>query len=120
MQSALKQPDIVDELISKELSNNFIVGPFDQPPFDFYRVSPNGVAESKYSKKKRLIVDLSSPHGDSEHFSVNDLIDKDQCSLKYIKIDDAIKCIKTLGKSTWLCKTDISNAFKLLESSRHQ
>ena len=120
LQSAIKQPDIVDELITKELSNNFIVGPFDQPPFDYYRVGPIGVAESKYTKKKRLIVDLSSPHGDSEHFSVNDLIDKDQCSLKYIKIDDAIKCIKTLGKNTWLCKTDISNAFKLLEISRHQ
>ena len=95
LQSALKQPDIVGKLISKELSNNFIVGPFDQPPFDYYRVSPIGVAVSKYSQRKRLIVDLSSPHGDSEHFSVNDLIDKDQCSRKYIKIDDVIKCIKT-------------------------
>ena len=55
LQSALKQPVVVDELVSKELSNNFVVGPFDQPPYEHYRVSPIGVAESKYSKKKKKI-----------------------------------------------------------------
>jgi hypothetical protein len=41
-----------------------------------------------------LILDLSSPHNNDEHQSVNDLIDKDLCSLTYIKIDDAIKVIQ--------------------------
>ena len=120
LQSALKQPVVVDELVSKELPNNFVVGPFDQPPYEHYRVSPIGVAESKYSKKKRLIVDLSSPHGDGDHSSINSLIDKEQCSLKYIKVDDAVQSIKMLGKGTWLCKTDISNAFKLLGIKQSQ
>jgi len=77
-------------------------------------VSPIGVAEGKYSYKKRLIVDLSSPHDDKIHDSINSLIDKDMCSLSYVKIDDAIRAIKEQGEGAILCKTDISNAFKLL------
>jgi hypothetical protein len=46
-----------------------------------YRVSPIGIVEGKYSGKKRLIVDLSSPHDSEEHSSINNLIDKEQCSL---------------------------------------
>ena len=112
--SALKQPEVVDTLIQTELDNDFLQGPFDHPPFQKFRVSPIGIAEGKYSGKKRLIVDLSSPHDDQKHESINSLIDKDMCSLSYVKIDDAIKAIKNQGKGAILCKTDISNAFKLL------
>jgi hypothetical protein len=42
-------------------------GAFEKPPFDMYRVSPIGIVEGKYSGKKRLIVDLSSPHDGEEH-----------------------------------------------------
>ena len=34
-------------------------------PFPVYRVNPIGVAEGKYSNKKRLIVDLSAAHDDT-------------------------------------------------------
>ena len=57
----------------------------------------------KYSGKKRLIVDLSSPHDDLSHSSINDLIDKDACSLTYVRIDDAIKAIQQHGKGALLC-----------------
>ena len=53
-------------------------------------VCPLGLAIGKYSGKKRLIVDLSSPHDNPNHVSINDLIDKDSCSMTYVKIDDAI------------------------------
>ena len=46
--------------------------------------------------------------------SLNDLIDKNEFSLQYVTIDDAIKLIKKLGKNTWLMKTDITDAFKLI------
>ncbi|KAH3841650.1 hypothetical protein DPMN_115123 [Dreissena polymorpha] len=59
LQSALKQPDEVDKLLKLELDNGFLQGPFETPPFEHYRVSPLGIAERKYSGKKRLIVDLS-------------------------------------------------------------
>jgi hypothetical protein len=50
------------------------------------------VTTGKYSHKKRLILDLSSPHSD-DVASINDLIDKGQCSMSYIKIDDAVTII---------------------------
>lgn len=112
--SARSQPDVVNELLHKELQKNFMFGPFKIPPFEKYRVSPIGVATGKYSGKHRLIIDLSSPHNNSKTYSINSLIDKEQCSLSYIKIDDAINIIQSLGKGAQLCKFDIQDAFKLL------
>lgn len=113
LQSALTRPDEVDRLISDELQKGFLAGPFDIPPFPVYRVSPVGVAEGKYSKKLRMILDLSSPHEESVS-SINDLINKSECSLSYVKIDDAIHSILEQGRGAQLCKTDIADAFKLL------
>ena len=48
------------------------------------------------------------------------MIDKDSCSLPYIKIDDAIKEIKRVGKGAILNKTDITDAFKQLNIRRDQ
>ncbi|XP_033724564.1 uncharacterized protein LOC117314606 [Pecten maximus] len=114
LQSANNNATIVDTLISSELEKGFLCGPFQRLPFEHYRVSPIGVAIGKYSKKPRLIVDLSSPHEDTDHPSINELIDKEQCSLSYVKIDDAVNIIQSLGRNTTMCKTDISDAFKLI------
>ena len=103
LQSALKNPLDVENLIKTELENEFIKGPFKEPPFNTFRVSPIGIAEGKYSGKKRLIVDLSAPHDDNEHSSINGLIDKDLCSLTYVTIDEAIRSIKESGKGAILC-----------------
>ena len=110
--SARSQPNVVNELLRKECENGFMYGPFETLPFSSYRVSPLGVAEGKYSKKKRLILDLSAPHQSDIHFSINELIDKDTCSMSYVKIDNAIDIILKYGRHSWLCKYDISNAFK--------
>jgi hypothetical protein len=59
--SARSQPAIVKDLIAKECEKGFLSGPYKIPPFKKYRVSPLGLAEGKYSKKKRLILDLSPP-----------------------------------------------------------
>ena len=117
LQNALKQPTIVTELLEKELSKGYIIGPFDVPPFPSYRINPIGLAERKYSKKYRLVVDLSAPHNNSDHSSMNDLIDKPSFSVKYVKIDDAISTIRRLGQGAILNKTDIVDAFKLIPIS---
>ncbi len=85
--SAVKQPEITTELINAELKNGYLIGPFAVIPYSNYRISPVGVAEGKYSGKKRLIVDLSAPHEDSVHPSLNELIDKNEYSLSYVTID---------------------------------
>jgi hypothetical protein len=88
----------VSELIQKELDNGCIYGPFCKPAFEHYRVSPLGVTTGKYSHKRRLILDLSVPHSD-DVASINDLIDKGQCSMSYIKIDHAVKLLQNMDKA---------------------
>lgn len=114
MLSARKQPEIVDKLIQYEMEKGYLDGPYDIPPYSVYRISPIGISQGKYSKKYRLIVDLSSPHNQSSETSINDLIDKDEYSLQYVRIDDAISILKTLGSESLMCKTDIVDAFKLI------
>ena len=112
LRSALNEPEVVSNLIDSEIQKGYLLGPFNQSPFTVYRISPIGLATGKYSGKKRLIIDLSAPRDNSDHISINSLIDKDEFSLKYVKIDDAIKILLKLGVGSWLCKTDISDAFK--------
>ena len=112
--TARRDPTTVSNILGSELEKGYIIGPFDKPPFTHYRISPVGIAEHKYSGKKRLIVDLSAPHENPDNQSINNLISKEEFSLSYVKIDDAIKIIQTLGRGSWLCKTDITDAFKLL------
>jgi hypothetical protein len=114
LKTAREDPHTVEQLINTEVKKGYLVGPLHTLPFSNYRVSPIGIATGKYSGKKRLILDLSSPHENSEIDSINDLIDKDKCSLRYVKVDDAIKKIQELGRNAILCKTDISDAFKLI------
>ncbi len=109
--SALKEPEVVDSLLEKEVKKGFMIGPFDDPPFPDYRINPIGIATRKYSGKKRLIIDLSAPHNDAAQ-SVNSLIPLAPFSLFYATIDDAI--IKKAGRGAWLSKADISDAFKVM------
>ena len=97
-----------------------MVGPASLPPFKNYRVSPIGVATGKYSGKKRLILDLSSPHDDDQIPSVNSCINKSEYSLKYVKIDDAIEVIKKLGKGARMTKVDVKDAFRIMPVAPYQ
>ena len=112
--SATRNPEVVSDLLSTEVKNGYVIGPFSEPPFEIYRINPLGIAERKYSHKKRLIVDLSAPHNIDTHQSLNSLIDKSEYSVKYTRIDDAIDVIKRFGVGSVMNKTDVVSAFKLL------
>ena len=43
-------------------------------------------------------MDMSAPHENDLHPSLNELINKEECSLSYVTIDNAIRKIKKLGK----------------------
>ncbi|KAK7938714.1 hypothetical protein WMY93_002040 [Mugilogobius chulae] len=86
-----------------------MIGPFKHPPFETFRISPIGVATRKYSAKKHLITDLSSPHK-SETPSINSLIPAKDFSMQYVTIDHAISLICLAGRGAWLAKADIVNA----------
>ena len=99
--------------ILKEINLGRIAGPFPTPPFPTFRVSPIAVIPKKSSSEFRLIHNLSFPLNES----VNDFIDKDQCTVKYASIDDAVKIIQNLGKNALLAKCGIKSAFRLLRIS---
>ncbi|XP_061585356.1 uncharacterized protein LOC133450379 [Cololabis saira] len=111
--SAINEPESVDRLLAKEVKEGFMIGPFPHPPFPNFRISPLGITTRKYSGKKRIIVDLSAPHG-SFIPSINSLIPSEDFSLHYATINHAIALIKLAGKGSWLSKADITSAFKVL------
>ena len=55
-------------------------------------------------------MDLSHPEGRS----VNDRIEPELCSLKYISVDDAVRVVLELGLDTLLAKLDIQSAYRIL------
>lgn len=60
--------------------------------------------------KWRHILDLSSPDG----HSVNDGIRKNPFTVQYMKVDDIIDGIMSLGRGTLLAKFDVENAYRII------
>ena len=83
--SALKQPSIIDEYLAKEVSLGRVFGHTAIPPIESLQVSRFGVIPKK-DGGWRLILDLSFPFG----HSVNDGINKEEFTLTYSKVSDAI------------------------------
>ena len=106
--SARNNVEQVSEAIVKELSRGHTSGPFPHPPFIHTHCSPIGSAP-KPDGSVRLILDLSSPRGQS----VNDGISKEEFTCKYSKFDDAVSIVLHLGKGAYLGKIDIKHAFRI-------
>ena len=98
------------EKLSKELTARRIVGPFDVPPFDPFRVSPLDIIPKTSPGEFRFIHHFSYLVGSS----ANDGIPKELATVRYATIDDAIRLIKSVGKGCFLAKTDIKSAFRII------
>ena len=102
--SAYAHPDVVESKLAKELELGQIKGPFANPPFLNFFVSPLGVVPKKTPGEYRMIHHLSFPHG----VSVNDFIPPEHASVKYATVDDAVRIIlKRLGKGCAMAKMDL-------------
>ena len=55
---------------------------------------------------ERLLLKLS--------ITVNDHIPKDPSSLSYVRVDDAIRILQSLGRGAFMAKTDLKSAFRLI------
>ena len=108
LSSALLQPVFVSAHLRECIERGETAGPFSEPPLPNFVTSPIGLVPKK-NGKFRLIHHLSAPAGES----VNDGIPKEDFSLKYIKVDDAIERIMRLGRGALLAKFDIRRAFRL-------
>ena len=89
-----------------------MAGPFPTPPFPNFQVSPIRLVPKKHSNKFRTIFHLSFPKPGVT--SINYSISKEDFSLQYITIDNAVEGILRLGQGSFLAKTDIESAFCLI------
>ena len=102
--SALKLKDKVTDFVFKHLSDGSVERVHN--PSKEFRASPLGAFMKKHSDKVRVIHDLSWPTG----CSTNDGIDKDEFSVSYTSVDQAVLlCSKY--EQAWLAKTDLQDAY---------
>ncbi len=110
-------PKFVDEFIETEMKHHAIIGPFDENPLDIGLItSPINTTEKKGSPgKRRIIMDLSFPHGKS----VNAGIDKDvylnePIELHFPSVDNLIEQIHCVGPGALMFKRDLQRAYRQL------
>jgi len=114
--SAMQYGDHITKFLQKEINHGAIYGPFSKPPIEGLHVSPLLTRNKSNSQDRRVIVDLSWPHGQS----VNDFVAMDKYvdtyfTLKYPTVDDIIDRVVKLGKNCQLYKVDLQRAFRQLK-----
>ena len=95
-----------------------MAGPYklEDLPFDNYVQSPLGLVE-KSSGRTRLIFHLSFDF--EKYRSINFHTPKELCTVQYTDLDDAVRYSLKVGSSIlYYGKTDVSNAFRILPTSR--
>ena len=113
-QSVFNHPEIAKELIQKELNAGRYAGPFSSSPFPIFQVSPIKLQPKKEVGKYRLIHNVSYPY---DQHSINGSISRDNSSVSYASIQDAISIIQKLGKGCFMAKSDIQSAYRLVPVS---
>ena len=109
--SASQHPEVVSANLDKEICLGRVAGPFPSPPpLPNFQCHAVGVVPKKHSFEWRTIYHLSYPEGDS----INDYISKDRYSLQYVRADDAIRALQSLGRGSYMAKMDLKSAFRLI------
>lgn len=111
LQSSSLHPAVIDKYLQNEVENGRVAGPFSSPPMSNLQVNSFGVIPKRNQRGQwRLILDLSSPAGNS----VNDGIPKDKFSVQYMKVDEVINAIMRLGRGTLVAKFDVQSAYRIV------
>ena len=71
---------------------------------------PLSVVPKKHSSHWHTFYHLSYPEGDS----INDYIPKEPYALQYVRVDDAIRILLSLGPGSYVAKTGLKSAFRLI------
>lgn len=91
-----------------------MVGPFNSPPFTpWTRCSPLMTRPKKDSQDRRVIIDLSFPHGEAVNDGINtvDFFGKD-ISYSLPTISDLIAIIQQHGRGAYLWKADLARTYR--------
>lgn len=108
--TALANPNVVTTNLMNEVALGRVAGQLPTPPFPNFQVSAIGLVPKNQSDKLRTIFHLSFPKSGTA--SINSSISKEDYSLQYIIIDNAIQGILSLGQGCYAAKTDIGSAFR--------
>ena len=111
---ARNYPLFIDKYLEKETSAHRIVGPFKQNPLSVpLIVSPMNTVPKSSEDERRVIVDLSWPHG----ASVNDGISKniylgELINLHYASVEQVCQMVMRVGKGAHIYKRDLRHAYR--------
>ena len=110
--SAIEYPNDVEAYIKEETEHQAILGPFTKNPIPGGHCSPFMTRSKPNSDRRRVIVDLSWPIGES----VNAGIDKNmylgsQFDLNFPSVDHITEETKRIGRGALLYKVDVSRVF---------
>ena len=108
MLSVTQHRDVVEQYLGEEREAGRLLGPFKRGTLPHVQVSPFGVIPKSEPGKWRLILDLSSPTGNS----VNDGIAKELCSLSYTTVDDIAVSVQKCGRGALMAKFDLKAAYR--------
>ena len=110
--SARDNPEQVAVAIIRKLERGHTGDPFIHPSPTLPVRTSGALRLMQFPKKEEthhLIIDLSSLNG----LSINDFISKEDYSVKFLKLDDVVSMVKSLGRSALMAKLDIEHAFRL-------
>ena len=110
--SAIMFPGDIDQYLKEEIELGAIVGPFCEPPLTDFHTSPFMTREKPGGDHRRVIMDLSFPHGLAVNSKIKDSYLGTNFILTLPSIDHITSKVKKLGKGSLLYKIDISRAFR--------
>ena len=111
---ARNYPEFIDKYLRKETSAHRIIGPFDSNPLSVpLIVSPMNTVPKANEDERRVIFDLSWPHG----ASVNDGISKTKylgelINLHYASVEQVCQMVMRVGKGAHIYKRDLRQAYR--------
>ena len=107
MQSATANSSVVDSYLRAEVAASRVFGPCDLGVSTVQVSSIGLVLKNHQPGGLRLIVDLSSPR----LASVNEGIATNLCSLFYVRVDEAARCLLQLDPEALIAKLEIESAY---------
>ncbi len=108
MQSVSQHWDMVERYLGEEREAGRVLGPFKLAALPHVQVSPFGVIQKSEPGKWCLILDLSSPMGNS----VKDGIAKELCTLSYTTVDDIAATVRKNGRGALMAKFDLKATYR--------
>ena len=110
--SALQYPSAINDYLWKEIALGAIVGPTSDISLDAYHCSPL-LSRPKDNNKRRIILNLSHPYGNSVNDNVpRDKFDGQKFSLTFPSVDDIDKIVNLKEQDPVLYKIDMARAFR--------